>query len=62
VKKIYEAAKANGKWCGRLVNDGVGAIAEFEKYDWDSLAITGDTKAIVNWYGDQIKTVRSKFQ
>ena len=58
INKIYKAAKDQGKWCGRLVNDGPSAIAQFEKYEWDTLAITGDTKAIVNWYGDQIKSVR----
>jgi len=56
IQKIVNAAKANGKWVGRLVNDGEGAVRELKVFD--SVAITGDTKAVTNWYTAQIAQVR----
>jgi 4-hydroxy-2-oxoheptanedioate aldolase len=50
------AAKKHGKWVGRLVNDGEGAVRELKTFD--SVAITGDTKAVTNWYTAQIAQVR----
>lgn len=57
VEKIVAAAKRHGKWCGRLVNDGPGAKEALATFD--TVAITGDTKAITNWYTAHIKTARS---
>lgn len=56
IDKIVAAARNNGKWVGRLVNDGPLAKKALERFD--SVAITGDTKAIQNWYTAQIACVR----
>ncbi|PWN52097.1 Phosphoenolpyruvate/pyruvate domain-containing protein [Violaceomyces palustris] len=57
VEKIVTAAKRNGKWVGRLANDGT--LAKSMRGTFDSVAITGDTKAIQNWYTAEIETARS---
>ncbi|ODO02040.1 2,4-dihydroxyhept-2-ene-1,7-dioic acid aldolase [Cryptococcus wingfieldii CBS 7118] len=46
IAKIVAAARKHGKWVGRLVNDGPLAVQALETFD--SVAITGDTKAITN--------------
>ncbi|ODN97163.1 hypothetical protein I350_08143 [Cryptococcus amylolentus CBS 6273] len=56
IAKIVAAARKHGKWVGRLVNDGPLAVQALETFD--SVAITGDTKAITNWYTQQIACVR----
>ncbi|KAL1306431.1 hypothetical protein AAFC00_005131 [Neodothiora populina] len=56
VNSIVAAAKRHGKWVGRLVNDGPLAVEASKTFD--SVAITGDTKAISNWYTAQIACVR----
>ncbi|OCF33939.1 2,4-dihydroxyhept-2-ene-1,7-dioic acid aldolase [Kwoniella heveanensis CBS 569] len=56
IEKIVAAARKHGKWAGRLVNDGPLAQEALKKFD--SVAITGDTKAISNWYTAQIACVR----
>ena len=56
LKKIVAAARKHGKWAGRLVNDGPLAVKALSEYD--AVAITGDTKAISNWYSAQIECVR----
>lgn len=56
IEKIVAAARKHGKWVGRLVNDGPLAVKAKGKFD--SVAITGDTKAITNWYTVQIATAR----
>jgi hypothetical protein len=38
INKIVAAAKKHGKWVGRLVNDGEGAVRELKTFD--SVAIT----------------------
>lgn len=48
IARIAAAAKKAGKWSGRLVNDG--KLAAAAKDTFDTVAITGDTKAIQNWY------------
>lgn len=58
MEKIVSAARRHGKWIGRLVNDG--ALANKARSKFDSVAITGDTKAIQNWYMAQIATVRGE--
>ncbi|KAM0429546.1 hypothetical protein ACHAQK_011033 [Fusarium lateritium] len=57
VDKIIEAGRRNGKWVGRMVNNGLAAKEERPRYD--TVAITGDTKAIQNWYIDEFKTAWS---
>ncbi|CED82119.1 -dihydroxyhept-2-ene--dioic acid aldolase [Phaffia rhodozyma] len=57
IDKIAKAAKAAGKWSGRLVNNG--ALANKAKGTFDFVAITGDTKAISLWYQQEIEVVRS---
>lgn len=58
INKIVGAAKKHGKWVGRLVNDGEGAVRELKTFD--CVAITGDTKAVSNWYTAQISQVRDQ--
>ncbi|KAM0750916.1 2,4-dihydroxyhept-2-ene-1,7-dioic acid aldolase [Meredithblackwellia eburnea MCA 4105] len=56
--RIRNAAKAAGKWSGRLVNDGTLAVGA-RKAGFDMVAITGDTKALQNWYKAEIDVARS---
>lgn len=55
--KIVTAARKHGKWAGRMVNDGTKAKEERSKYDM--VAITGDTKAIQNWYISELAIAKS---
>ncbi|KAL1887195.1 hypothetical protein Sste5346_010370 [Sporothrix stenoceras] len=48
IDKVIAAGRKAGKWVGRMVNNGTTAKQERSKYDM--VAITGDTKAIQNWY------------
>lgn len=57
IDKIVAAARRHGKWVGRMVNDGAMAKQARERYD--SVAITGDTKAIQNWYIREFEIARS---
>lgn len=57
VDTIKAAARKHGKWFGRMVNDGVAAVDARKRYD--TVAMTGDTKAIQNWYTEEIKKVRA---
>jgi 4-hydroxy-2-oxoheptanedioate aldolase len=55
--KIVAAAKKHGKWAARMVNNGVTAREGRKKYD--TVAMTGDTKAIQNWYMAEIDIAKS---
>ncbi|CBF81702.1 hypothetical protein AN5544.2 [Aspergillus nidulans FGSC A4] len=57
VEKVISAARKYGKWAGRMVNDGTIAKAERERFD--TVAVTGDTKAITNWYVKEFDIARS---
>ncbi|RJE20498.1 2,4-dihydroxyhept-2-ene-1,7-dioic acid aldolase [Aspergillus sclerotialis] len=57
VDKIIAAARKHGKWAGRMVNNGTVAKGERKRYD--TVAITGDTKAIQNWYMAEFEVARS---
>ena len=57
VDKIINAARKHGKWAGRMVNNGAAAKEARERYD--TVAITGDTKAIQNWYIAEFDIARS---
>jgi 4-hydroxy-2-oxoheptanedioate aldolase len=57
IDKIIAAARKHGKWVGRMVNDGAAAKVARERYD--TVAITGDTKAIQNWYRAEFEIARS---
>lgn len=57
VDKIISAARKHGKWAGRMVNNGTMAKEARERYD--TVAITGDTKAIQNWYMAEFEVARS---
>ncbi|KAH7139576.1 Pyruvate/Phosphoenolpyruvate kinase-like domain-containing protein [Dendryphion nanum] len=57
VDKIINAARKHGKWAGRMVNDGTAAKEARKRYD--TVAITGDTKAIQNWYIAEFDIARS---
>ncbi|KAF2720611.1 2,4-dihydroxyhept-2-ene-1,7-dioic acid aldolase [Polychaeton citri CBS 116435] len=57
IDKIIAAGRKYGKWVARMVNDG--AVAKESKKRYDTVAITGDTKAIQNWYTGAIDIARS---
>jgi 4-hydroxy-2-oxoheptanedioate aldolase len=57
IDKIIAAARRHGKWAGRMVNNGAAAKEARKRYD--TVAITGDTKAIQNWYIAEFETARS---
>ncbi|KAF7185949.1 2-keto-3-deoxy-L-rhamnonate aldolase [Pseudocercospora fuligena] len=57
IEKIVNAARKYGKWAGRMVNNGLAAKEARGKYD--TVAMTGDTKAIQNWYIAELETARS---
>ncbi|KAL4887879.1 Pyruvate/Phosphoenolpyruvate kinase-like domain-containing protein [Aspergillus ambiguus] len=57
IDKIIAAARKNGKWVGRMVNNG--GVAKEAKNLYDMVAITGDTKAIQNWYMAELEIARS---
>ncbi|KAL4804948.1 Pyruvate/Phosphoenolpyruvate kinase-like domain-containing protein [Aspergillus unguis] len=56
VEKIIKAARKYGKWAGRMVNDGT--VAREQRSRYDTVAITGDTKAIQNWYMAEFEKAR----
>lgn len=57
IDRIVKAARKHGKWVARLSNNG--PLAKEHLKTFDTVAITGDTKAIQNWYMDQIAVVRA---
>ncbi|EXJ85323.1 2,4-dihydroxyhept-2-ene-1,7-dioic acid aldolase [Capronia coronata CBS 617.96] len=57
IDKIIAAGRKNGKWVGRMVNDG--ALAKEARKRYDTVAMTGDTKAIQNWYIAELGIARS---
>jgi 4-hydroxy-2-oxoheptanedioate aldolase len=57
IDKIIAAAKKYGKWCGRMTNDGAASKEGRKRYDMVSM--TGDTKAIQNWYIAELELARS---
>ncbi|OAK93527.1 Phosphoenolpyruvate/pyruvate domain-containing protein [Phaeosphaeriaceae sp. SRC1lsM3a] len=58
IDKIEAAARKHGKWFARMVNDGSAAKEARKRYD--TVAITGDTKAIQNWYMAEFEIARAK--
>ena len=57
IDKIVAAANKHGKWSGRLVNNG--GLAKDARAAFDTVAITGDTKALQNWYIAELEVARS---
>lgn len=57
IDKIIAAGRKHGKWVGRMVNNGT--VAKEERPRYDTVAITGDTKAIQNWYISEFDIARS---
>lgn len=57
IDKIEQAARKHGKWFARMVNNGTAAKEARSRYD--TVAITGDTKAIQNWYIAEFDIARS---
>ncbi|RDW65902.1 HpcH/HpaI aldolase family protein [Aspergillus mulundensis] len=57
VERVVAAARRYGKWAGRMVNDG--AVARSVRGRFDTVAVTGDTKAITNWYTKEFEIARS---
>ncbi|KAL4932154.1 HpcH/HpaI aldolase family protein [Aspergillus undulatus] len=57
VDEIVKAARKYGKWAGRMVNNGT--VAKEQRVRYDTVAITGDTKAIQNWYISEFEIARS---
>ncbi|KAJ5732092.1 hypothetical protein N7493_003573 [Penicillium malachiteum] len=58
IDKIIAAAKKHAKWCGRMTNDGA-ASKEGKAKSYDMVAMTGDTKAIQNWYIAELEVAQS---
>ena len=54
--RIIAAARKHGKWAGRMVNDR--KLAKNAQKYYDMVAITGDTKAIQNWYIAEFEIAR----
>lgn len=50
--KIVAAARKHGKWAARMVNNGT--VAKKSRAIYDTVAMTGDTKALQNWYMSEI--------
>lgn len=57
IDKVIAAGRKHGKWVGRMVNNGTAAKEARSRYDM--VAITGDTKAIQNWYTAEFEIARS---
>ncbi|RAH71337.1 HpcH/HpaI aldolase family protein [Aspergillus aculeatinus CBS 121060] len=57
INKIVEAGRKYGKWVGRMVNNG--ALAKEARGMYDTVAMTGDTKAVQNWYIAELEVARS---
>lgn len=57
MEKIVESGRKHGKWTGRMVNNGT--VAREVKKSFDMVAITGDTKAIQNWYISELEIAKS---
>ncbi|KAB8073502.1 Phosphoenolpyruvate/pyruvate domain-containing protein [Aspergillus leporis] len=57
VDKVITAARKHGKWAGRMVNNG--GMAKEARKRYNMVAITGDTKAIQNWYMAEFEIARS---
>jgi 4-hydroxy-2-oxoheptanedioate aldolase len=57
IDKIIESGRRHGKFVARMVNDG--AAAKEAKKRYDMVAVTGDTKAIQNWYIAEFEIARS---
>lgn len=57
LERIGRAARSQGKWFGRMVNNG--SVAKEVKGVFDTVAITGDTKAIQNFYLGEIEVAKS---
>lgn len=58
INRIVEAGRRHGKWVGRMVNNG--SVAQEARKTYDTVAITGDTKAIQNWYIAELEIARSQ--
>lgn len=57
IDQIVAAARKHGKWVARMVNNGT--VAKDVKATFDTVAITGDTKAMQNWYMAEIDVAKS---
>lgn len=57
IDKIIDAGRRHGKWVGRMVNNG--SMAKDARKKYDTVAVTGDTKAIQNWYTAEFEVARS---
>lgn len=57
MQKIVDTGRKHGKWTGRMVNNGT--VAKQVKKSFDMVAITGDTKAIQNWYMAELDIARA---
>ncbi|OOF93995.1 hypothetical protein ASPCADRAFT_150652 [Aspergillus carbonarius ITEM 5010] len=57
VDKIVAAAKKQGKWVGRLSNDG--ALCKEHLKVFDTVALGYDIRAMQNWYTRELQVARS---
>ena len=57
IKRIVKAARAHGKWVGRLSNDGNACKEHLASFD--TVAMGYDVRAIQNWYIAELRLARS---
>ena len=56
IEKIVAAAKAHGKWVGRLSNNGL--LCKEDLKTFDTVALSYDIRAIQNWYTAELQIAR----
>lgn len=57
VEKIVLAARKQGKWVGRLSNNG--SLGKEHLKVFDTVALSYDIRAIQNWYTAELQIARS---
>ncbi|KAH8910382.1 Phosphoenolpyruvate/pyruvate domain-containing protein [Coniochaeta sp. PMI_546] len=57
IDRIIAAARKNGKWAARMVNNGTAAKQERPRYD--TVAVTAEFRAMQNWYMSEWEIARS---
>jgi 4-hydroxy-2-oxoheptanedioate aldolase len=57
IEKIVAAARKHGKWVGRLSNNGAACKQDLSVFD--TVALSYDVRAIINWYHSELQVARS---
>jgi 4-hydroxy-2-oxoheptanedioate aldolase len=56
IDKIVSAARKHDKWVGRLSNNSIAARNHLNVFD--TVAMSYNVRAIINWYTDELKAAR----